>query len=170
MNRISATLSTVLLATVSATAQAQSRPFDAGRVYRQAEEIRRLQAETALIEQETARARQQYVPVSAAPLTYSGATDGYTLAAILTGPDSFPTDENGMLAAADWGAARGYILGVFYGLIASGDACVVAQGVDVNSVFLVVRLHLAQNPADLSKPSGDLVAAALKKAFPCNGQ
>jgi hypothetical protein len=56
-------IAVLLVAVPSFAANAQFEPLDIGRVYRNAEEIRQMRAETAAIEQETVR-RQQSQPLS----------------------------------------------------------------------------------------------------------
>ena len=63
---------------------------------------------------------------------------------------------------------RGYVWGYADGENYGGGAVCYPDGVTYDQILAVTLKHLKENPAQLHRPSGDLVMEAVQEAWPCN--
>jgi hypothetical protein len=101
--------------------------------------------------------------------------DGYTLHQLCQANEKLerakPSDEWVMSAMQDRGMCLGYIMGVMDGMAAaeklSGDTFLCAPNLRAGQIMLMARRYLDEHPQSLHMPAADLIANAVREAFPC---
>jgi hypothetical protein len=74
---------------------------------------------------------------------------------------------NDIQVAAAAMQCSGYVLGYVDGLLTHSDLVCLPDGITYEQILAVTLKHLKENPAQLHRPSGDLVMEALREAWPC---
>jgi len=102
-----------------------------------------------------------------AEFTVTPPATGYELLKQLQQDSEFRTSKAGMNEIAVFSMVRGYVFGLADAMTGDKVICPMIPPTTRSSVLVVVRAYLEQNTDRLSMPAGDLIAQALRKAFPC---
>jgi hypothetical protein len=108
------------------------------------------------------------------PARAEGYYDGYRLMQLCQGQEKgerAPTWEDDLRASMDAAHCSGYITGVVDGLhtaeTLSRSAIICEPNVRAGQIKMVVRRFLDAHPQYLHRSAADLIAAAVREAFPC---
>ena len=74
---------------------------------------------------------------------------------------------NDIQVAGSVSYCQGYVYGLADGLKYYGAPTCYPDGITYEQILAVTLKHLKENPAQLHRPSGDLVMEALQEAWPC---